>query len=131
MKYLLFLVLLILLSSTTYADARYRAFEAAYFQIGLEPVKLYDLNILIVIDIDKLKIDIYGKEELHIDITSKGNGYITDENGNDKFTLQGVDQTGKACSIRMILFNDKNLNTANLSIEYPSWTLVYKLKDNG
>jgi hypothetical protein len=93
-----------------------------------------DVNFLVVINVDKDKIDTYGKKEEHIDIVQTY-APTKDANGNDFLSYTGVDDDGDKVRIEVTLFtrteaNKDNPHIATLVLVYPLGSILFRLKKN-
>lgn len=86
---------------------------------------------LVVINMDKLKIQVYGETETDIDLANR-----TDPQQDSVkyiFGFTGVDQSGEKCNVKVLVFKaDGQKHVANLIILYPSMKMatIYRLKQD-
>lgn len=133
MKQILIVLLLSLTSFQLVNESnvhKYRAFKYKLFCLDHEPYESEDINILVVINFDKMKVHTYGKREMDIDLIQQKNLFY-DKNENMHVIYQAVDNDGVNCNLEIILFKNQNEgHLATLTIEYNGCSLVYRLKSN-
>lgn len=131
----LLLSILLFMSFNGYTQDKiytYRAFNTALFNSkGDKLSEFTDLNILVIINSEKDKIDIYAKMEIHINII-KWLETRKKDNGDLIFPIQGVDEEGERCNIELTLRADRNKDYYACLCIFKSNgdNLCYKLKPN-
>lgn len=133
MKKIIFLSVLLLLSSPINAKVfKFKAFSTAvFFTDGHEPIKNEDVNILVVLDMDKLKLNIYAEKEGNIDIIEVQSAFVDNDN-IDHFKFKGVDNDGYKCDVELLLFINRTTDQlGSLVVVFNNGTkCCYRLKSN-
>jgi hypothetical protein len=129
MKYIL-VTLLCVCNYIGYSQVyKFRAFQTAIIDINNnDTLKWNDADILVVINLDKSKIQIYAKHPVDIDIISAGKG-SKDDDGNAWGTYDAVDEEGAKCLVQWEVFKDQSgRHNSTLFIIYKDGRLIYRLK---
>ena len=133
MKYIM-LGIISLYSHVAYSQVyKFRSFET-YYATSIERTQKADawqwnkVDILVVINYNKHKVDTYGEEETHYDLVKLEDTFTTEEGDNvDKYI--GIDQNGEKCTVNIIVFKDQTgTHCATVSIDYIPGTLYFRLK---
>ena len=128
---LLIAIMLMALYSTSSAQVRkYRAFQTKYYRIGDSAHPWSDVNILVVINVDKNSIQIYSATEQNIDIIK-----TTQDTYKEKdhwLAFEAVDGDGTKCEIDYDIFKtpDPDGWMMNLILDYGNkyGFIIYKLR---
>lgn len=133
MKTIFLPIFITLFSLSGYTQVyKFKTIEACYQPAGKTDSKTEwnKAEILVVVNYDDDKIRIYSEEQQDFDIVKYYKKEI-DENGDKWFKYQVVDQKGKNCKIRLLIFKDtEHLHIASLMLEYSDCFFAYRLKSN-
>lgn len=89
-----------------------------------------DCNILVVVNLDKEKVQIYSKTTQEYDLVGMKKSY-EDENGHHWLVYSAVDNSGNKCELDLKIFKDKAPeHFATLILLYSDCTIAYRLKKN-
>jgi hypothetical protein len=129
----LLLTLLFLYSSSGFSQViKYKAilFETDRFNNKkIDPPDRSQCNFLVVINLDKSKIQLYSNKYQDFDIVKVGKIVKTDE-GNDIHQFSCVDIDGEQCILGYALITRRDSFDATLLIEYEKTTYQYYLKND-
>lgn len=110
---------------------KFKAFQT-YFRTDLnhqiEESDWNNVDILVIINLDKKKIHIYAKKEVDLDIVSYSD-IQTEDNGDKSFTMKAVDEDGTEMSVYHRFFSDQtNKHIASMVLIYKAYSITYRLK---
>lgn len=132
MKYLL-IFLLCLMGPLSYGQVyKLKTFQS-FFKKSTDKHHLRedewnDVDFLAVINIDKNKINTYGKEEGDYDLV-KFNWKDKNEQGDNYWDWDAIDEKGEKCEILLVVFADKSgKHIATLTFIYPAGSILLRLK---
>jgi hypothetical protein len=130
MKYIL-IGLLCLYGFASYSQVyKFRAFQTAMSgsDKSNSTLKWNEVNLLVVINLNKDKIQIYAKNAVDIDLLEGSKGWF-DADSNAWAQYSGVDESGQKCSIQWEVYKDQTgRHTSTLILTYSDGELVYRLK---
>lgn len=126
-----YLTALILLATNTYSYSQIYKFKAtslaSKYQMTSNNWSAWSdwekTDVLIVMNLDELRIIIYSQEVQKYDIINIGDKSI-DDDGNETMPLRCVDKDGLICNIRLVTPYSKNKNK-QLYIDYKNFMIVY------
>ena len=123
MKKISLLLLAVIITTASYSQVvKYKTIET---KVNEAPWTAQ--AILVVVDIDRLKIHIYAQTESDIDVLELTR-QIDDESGT-MYYFKAVDQNGIRCDITMKAFFDKSLeHVATIILTYSNAKIAYRLK---
>ncbi len=127
-KLLLLLLITICHLSTNAKTFKFKAFSTAVFSTGHSTMTNENTNILVTLDLDKLKLVIYTVPESNIDIVKMEESYKDGVNTTHlKFT--GVDEDGTKCNVELLLYgNSTTDDIGTLVVGYNNMNCCYRLK---
>lgn len=129
------LYLLLFISTISFGQVyKYKAFQGAHIRDMSHVISdsdYKDMDILIVINLDKKKIKTYGQRELEMDIIDFSHP-VTDKDGNQILKMKAVNQEGEDVTAIFKLFSDNTgINIASLAVIFKEGDfLIYRLKNN-
>ena len=130
MKYLL-AILLSLFYCAGYSQVyKFRAFQTAMTESDKfnAILKWNDANLLVVINLDKDKIQIYAKNTVDIDLLGGSKGWL-DADSNAWAQYDGIDESGQKCLVQWEVYKDQTgRHNSTLIITYGDGDLIYRLK---
>lgn len=130
----LILILSLFISSVAHGQVyKFRAFESMIVHndkngdfVSADPWGT--CNILIVINIDKSKLQIYSEQHQDFDMV-KDLSHYKDASNNSWTKFSAVDAEGINCILRYIFFENSNSeHVATVYVEYANFIIVYRLK---
>ena len=124
--------ILIVASCSLKAQAyKFRVYNGATFCQYQDPEYNNKMNILLVIDITKMRLDVYLANKASYDLIRKKNSY-TDSEGDMHTTYSSVDNDGGECETEIILFKyyKNSGQTGFITIKYSNCNICYRLKPN-
>ncbi len=131
MKYLL-LIGLFIYSSLSYCQVyKFKAFQskAEDYSIKNKHKEWEDVDILIVLNLDKKKLYTYGESNAIMDLVNLKTYY--DDNGDYWREYDGIDQIGRQSKIQFLIYKDQSGDhCATLFINYEEYTflIIFRLK---
>lgn len=112
---------------------KYRAFETSLLDhnVPYKKPEWTKTDVLIVINYDSRKLNTYGNYEKDIDLVKIKDDYI-DNKGGAWAAYVGVDESGKKCTVSFKVFkvSESSQHMATLMIDYPNFTMVFRLMKN-
>ena len=94
------------------------------------------VNFLVVLNMDKDKIQLYGANESEYDVIKRDSSRI-DEKGMGWDYFHAIDSKGEKCRIVLLAYGDIQKKQASevdafgsLSIQYDSYMVIFYLKNN-
>ena len=89
-----------------------------------------EVDILMVLNLDKKKLHVYANAETDIDII-EFLPTTTDNDGNTWIKYKGIDQDGLRCSIEWEVFKDQSgMHKFTVFLEYSNIYFIYRLKED-
>lgn len=137
MKYA-FILSFLICSSNIFAQQKepqvykFRAFQTTLLDDANQSKEIswHDVDILVVINLDKNKVHIYAENEQDLDLLGITDNY-KDNDKNDWLIYKAVDKSGIECKVKVEIFADNSgKHIATLFIRYGDGDLVYRLKKN-
>lgn len=87
-----------------------------------------EASVLIVLNVDKDRVNIYSKEPQEYDII-KAYDKTTDSDGDDIYRFVCIDQDGVKCTMRFVRLNSRN-GRLQLYIDYSNISWLYNVRVN-
>jgi len=86
-------------------------------------------SILVVINFNDSKVNIYAKKQSDIDLLTLDKNYL-DENDNTWIIYSGIDENGSRCKVELEVFKNTSDNdhVASLFLIYKDYEIVYRLQ---
>lgn len=135
MKYLFVLIAFISMQSLSAQVHKYRVFQSRITGYDNNGNKVGEhlsdtLNILLVVNYEKLTIETYGEKEAHYDLIRLNKDYYKD--GDKWMEYEGVDDSGDKCNITFVTYGNPNPYywIVSLIFEYKNVMIIDKLKPN-
>lgn len=129
MKYILIWLLCICSCFGHSQVYKFRAFQTAIIDnSNNDKLKWNEEDLLVVINLEKSKVQIYAKHTVDIDLISNGEE-SKDDDGNIWGKYDAIDGDGVKCLIKWEVFKDqKGRHNSTLFIIYKDGRLIYRLK---
>jgi len=111
---------------------KFKAFETSLWNPNSKSeIEWTKTDFLVVLNYDSRKLNTYGKEEKDINLIKDKNDYI-DKDGSQWISYIGIDESGKKCTVSIEIFkkSGEDYHIATLFIDYPEFTLTFRLKKN-
>ena len=109
---------------------RFKCFQGRILDLSKHPMdstSWQNEKILVVINQDKDKVDIYSGIELNIDIIKYYKEY-EDGDGNAEFNYEGIDQRGDKCKVELKIFKKPlSPHIATMDIKYNDVYIILRL----
>lgn len=123
-----FLLVAITFSINSYSQIyRFRSFKTAYTTDDNSTPEWEINKVLIIFDLDRDKVNTYGKDKGEYTLRSKNTD--KDDNGNSVIKYNATDEDGDICKITFVIFKEQNgFHFGTIYIEYPVQTIWYKVK---
>lgn len=133
MKVIIIAALFVLAQTRAVAQVeKFKIFETASYHPSDAklPTVWDDVSILMVLNLDKMKLHIYAKVETDIDIIEAKNN-DKDKDGNAWIKYRCIDQEGLRCDIEWEVFRDQDSDHKyTMFLEYKNIWYVFRLKDD-
>ena len=111
---------------------KFKAFETyldrSKGKVSIEEADYHQVDLLVVINMDKNKICTYGDKPYQFDIVKLSNAFKND-NGDDVLPYKAVDNDGDECDINVVFFQNREAkHIATMVISYEHFDVYFRLK---
>lgn len=129
-KFILFLLLFCFSIGITAQTYKYRATQYAYkttnrYGVWSNWSDWQNVSILVVVSLDREKINIYSQTTQEYDIYDAGNDWVSDNEGGRTWTLKCVNADGLRCEVRLRSQRDSQLQ---LYVDFSDMMWVYNIE---
>ena len=112
---------------------KYRCYKDKWIDYNAaddKQMKWQEVNILVVFNLDKLKIRIFAQSEKNLDIIKAYQPFVN-SNGDKQTNFECVDESGVKCTGNLITYETTrdDYHIATIALNYADGCFLYRLKD--
>ena len=108
---------------------KFKAFQTSFYNnssSSSNDISWNNTDILVVINLDKNKIQIYAKKTVDLDLLESSSN--EDADGNTILSYSAIDEDGIKCRVNVRIFKDQSgKHKATLIIKYSDISVAYRL----